>query len=304
MLSSPKLGTFPNFGLLVYLTFFHRCFAVVHMKFPTLLFLPFFLSLTTAQALSPKAPTTVHEQITYELEGTTFRGHLIYEETGQRDEPLPGILMVPNWMGPNTPMTLRKAREVAGSDFAVFVVDMYGVDVRPSDASEAGEAAGFVRGDRALMRARAAKAVEVFKDLNASHPVDADQMLGIGFCFGGGTLLEYARSGSEALDGIVSFHGDLASPTLESDAGKIVTPLLLLQGADDPYVPQADVRAFVDAMQTAGVDDWTLVQFSGTVHSFTDPTADSDGARYHQRSAERAFEMMEDFAEERLGLDR
>jgi len=270
------------------------------MKFPTLLSVSLSLISSATWALPSKAPITVHEQISYELEGTEFQGHLIYGET---DERLPGILMVPNWMGPDTPMTLRKAREVAGSDFAVFVVDMYGVDVRPTDASEAGEAASFVRGDRALMRARAAKAVEVFKGLSASHPIDADKMLGIGFCFGGGTLLEYARSGSETLDGIVSFHGDLASPTLEADAGAIATPLLVLHGADDPYVPQSDVRAFVDALQAAGVDNWTLVQFSGTVHSFTDPTADSDGARYNRRSAERAFEMMEDFAEERFELN-
>ena len=270
------------------------------MKLPTLLFVSLPLIFSTTWALSPKAPITVHEQISYELDGTEFQGHLIYGET---DERLPGILMVPNWMGPDTPTTLRKAREVAGSDFVVFVADMYGADVRPTDASEAGEAAGFVRADRPLMRARAAKAVEVFKNLSASHPIDMDKMLGIGFCFGGGTLLEYARSGSDALDGIVSFHGDLASPTLEADAGAIVTPLLVLHGADDPYVPQSDVRTFVDALQAAEVDDWTLVQFSGTVHSFTDPTADSDGARYNQRSAERSFEMMQDFAKEQFELN-
>ncbi|MFP4156607.1 MAG: dienelactone hydrolase family protein [Opitutales bacterium] len=266
----------------------------------------FILSFCSATwALSPKAPTAtlVHEPIGYEMDGTSFRGHLIYEATGHRDKPLPGIVMVPNWMGPDTPATLRKAKAIADSDFAVFVVDMYGVDVRPTDATEAGEAAGVVRGDRPLMRARAAKAVEVFEGLSSSHPIDPDKMLGIGFCFGGGTLLEFARGGSDALDAIVSFHGDLASPTLQKDASKITTPLLVLHGADDPYVPQSDVQAFIDALQSAGVDDWTLVQFSGTVHSFTDPTADSEGARYNRRTAERAFEMMEDFAREQLDLE-
>jgi len=92
----------------------------------------------------------------------------------------------------------------------------------------------------------------------------------------------------------------LASPTLAADAANVTIPLLVLHGADDPYVPQQDVQAFIAAMQEGQVDDWTLVQFSGTVHSFTDPTADSDGARYHRRTAQRAFEMMEDFAEELL----
>lgn len=162
--------------------------------------------------------------VSYELDGTDFTGHLIYSAEVEQEDRLPGILMVPNWMGPDTEGTLQKARDVADDEFVVFVVDMYGVDVRPSNSQEAGKAAGFVRADRALMRSRAAQAVEVFKSLAGEHPVDADKTIGIGFCFGGGTLLEFARSGSTAIDGVVSFHGDLASPTLVKDA--IAIPLL------------------------------------------------------------------------------
>lgn len=250
---------------------------------------------TTAQA------EWVHEKVAYELDGTAFRGHLIYQESAAMGRHnLPGIFMVPNWMGPDTAATLEKAKEVAGDDYAVFIADMYGVEVRPTNGKEAGEAAGFVRKDRELMRARAAKGVETFKALAHEHPIQSEKLLGIGFCFGGGTLLEYARSGTDALSGIVSFHGDLASPTLEADAKEVKIPLLVLHGADDPYVPQSDVQAFISAMQDGEVADWTLVQFSGAVHSFTDPSADSDGARYHPRTAQRAFEMMEDFANEVL----
>lgn len=243
----------------------------------------------------------VHEKVAYKLDDTEFRGHLIYnQDAAMGAHNLPGILMVPNWMGPDTPATLKKAKKVASDKFAVFVADMYGTDVRPTNATEAGKAAGYVRDDRKLMRARAHKAVQIFQALAHEHPIATDELLGIGFCFGGGTLLEYARSGSEELNGIVSFHGDLASPTLEADAGNVRTPLLVLHGAEDTYVPQSDVQAFIAAMQEGGVKDWTLVQFSNTVHSFTNPTADSDGARYHPRSAKRAFEMMRDFADEVL----
>lgn len=243
----------------------------------------------------------VHEKVTYVLDGDSFRGHLIYPvSAAMRHQNLPGIFMVPNWMGPDTAGTIEKAKQVAGEGFAVFIADMYGTGVRPANAQEAGQAATFVRSDRQRMRARAAKALKVFKLLAREHPIQPDKLLGIGFCFGGGTLLEYARSGADDLRGIVSFHGDLTSPTLAHDAGKVRIPLLVLHGAEDPYVPQQDVQVFIDAMQTGGVKDWQLVQFSGTVHSFTDPAAASDGARYHERSAQRAFEMMEDFAEEVL----
>lgn len=245
----------------------------------------------------------VHEKVTYTLDGSEFRGHLIYQhDAAMEPHILPGIFMVPNWMGPDSPATLEKAKEIANEGFAVFIADMYGTEVRPGNAKEAGAAASFVRSDRELMRARAAKSIRVFKAMAHEHAIDSDKLLGIGFCFGGGTLLEYARGGSESLRGIVSFHGDLMSPTLKSDAAKVKVPLLVLHGADDPYVPQTDVQAFIKAMQDGQVDDWQLVQFSGAVHSFTDPTAASEGARYHKRTAKRAFEMMKDFAREVLAM--
>ncbi len=260
------------------------------------------LPLLLASSISLSAEF-IKEAVPYEIDGTTFQGHLIYSSDLPEDTNLPGILMIPNWMGPDTQATHEKAKEIAGDEFVVFIADMYGTEVRPKDGKEAGAAAGFVRGDRALMRERAQKAVDVFDELAKGHPIDLDKTLAIGFCFGGGTLLEYARTGTEDLDGIVSFHGDLVSPTLEADAAKVKIPLLILHGAADPYVPQAHVHQFISAMQTSGVDDWQLVQFSSAVHSFTDPTAQSDGARYHERTAKRAFEMMDDFAEEVLDLE-
>lgn len=246
----------------------------------------------------------IQEPVAYELDKTEFRGLVVYdEELLEAEDRVPGIFMVPNWMGPDTAASLEKAKEIAGDDFIVFIADLYGVNVRPGNASEAAEAAGFVRADRLLMRARTAKAFGAFQSLANQHPIDPSRMLGVGFCFGGGALLEYARSGSDQLEGIVSFHGDLASPTLERDAHEVRTPLLVLHGAEDPYVPQSDVEAFISAMRESQVDDWTLVQFSGAVHSFTDPTADSDGARYDKRTAGRAFEMMEEFAEDVLPYD-
>ncbi|HAV12468.1 MAG TPA: dienelactone hydrolase [Opitutae bacterium] len=238
----------------------------------------------------------IQKTIPYELEGVHFEGTLIYDQAATNSQPLPGIVMIPNWMGP-TENAFEKARMVARDNFAVFVADMYSVNVRPSNSSEAGKTAGTLRSDRSMMRARAQKAVDVFHALAQEHPINPDNTIAIGFCFGGGTVLELARSGTESVQGVVSFHGDLKSPTLESDADQIKIPLLVLHGADDPYVPQADVAAFTAAMQAGEVDDWTLVQFSGAVHSFTNPDANSDGSRYHPRTSQRAFEMLDHFAD-------
>lgn len=252
------------------------------------------LSLTFSTSAS-----AAEETIAYELGGTQFEARLIYNEAAVRDgEMLPGIVMIPNWMGPSE-NAYEKARMLAGDRYAVFVADMYGVDVRPTNASEAGKAAGFVRADRLLMRERSQKAVDVFHGLAKTHPINPDKTIAIGFCFGGGTVLELARSGTESVRGVISFHGDLKSP-LQANAEAIQIPLLVLHGADDPYVPKEDVDLFIESMHTGEVDDWTLVHLSGAVHSFTNPAAQSDGARYDERAASRAFNIMEIYADDWL----
>ncbi|MCA8953103.1 MAG: dienelactone hydrolase family protein [Planctomycetes bacterium] len=225
--------------------------------------------------------------VRYELDGTTFESTIVHH--GDRGTKRPGILMVPNWMGP-TAESLAKARRVAADGYLVMMVDMYGIDTRPTDGKAAGAAAGVVRADRAMMRGRARQALDVFRREGKALGLATDRVAAIGFCFGGGTVLELGRSGAD-LAAIVSFHGDLASPTLTDDAGKTVAKLLVCHGADDPYVPQADVQAFIAAYGKTDVD-WQLLQLSGTVHSFTDPGSASDGARYNERSSERAFAAM------------
>jgi dienelactone hydrolase len=251
---------------------------------------PFALLLAAGPAWADDFAT---REVTYTLDGTEFRSVVVWE--ADEDEPMPGILMVPNWLGP-TEASLEKAKKVAAEGYVVMMADLYGVGVRPQNAAEAGQAAGFVRADRQLMRARTAEAHRQFKALSGI-PLDAGRIAAIGFCFGGGTVLEYARSGAD-LEAVVSFHGDLMSPTLVDDSPQVRARVLVLHGADDPYVPQEHVQAFINAMRATEAD-WQLVQFSNTVHSFTDPDARAAGqAEYHPLSAERAFEMMEDLFDE------
>ncbi len=244
-----------------------------------------------------RSPET--KTVRYELDGVTFESTIVHQ--GDPETPKPGILMVPNWMGP-TKESLEKAVRVAGSDYVVMMVDMYGVDTRPANATEAGAAASKLRGDRALMRARARKALEVFRSEGKPLGLDTKRIAAIGFCFGGGVVLELGRDGAD-LDVITTFHGDLASPTLDADAGKTKAKVLVLHGADDPYVSQDDVQKFIAAMRKTDVD-WQLVQYSGTGHSFTNPTADSDGARYVPRTSKRAFAALRALLDETWGGDR
>lgn len=236
------------------------------------------------------------QTVSYDLDGVSFESAIVSADGA--DEKKPGILMVPNWMGP-TAASLERAKQIAGDDYLVMMVDMYGTETRPANADEAAAAATFVRNDRDLMRARASKALEAFRSEGAKLGLDPDHIAAIGFCFGGGTVLELGRSGAD-VDVIASFHGDLISPTLEADAGNTKAKVLVLHGADDPYVPQSDVATFLAVMQNTSVD-WQLVQYGGAVHSFTNPQAASDGARYHASSDKRSFEALDALLEETWG---
>ena len=235
-------------------------------------------------------PLSIQKTVEYQLDGKTYASRIV-GRADAKDAPM--IFMIPNWMGA-TDQAVEKARKVSNGRFLVYVADVYGKDVRPANAAEAGEAAGALRGDRAEMRKRGAAALAHFRTLAASHGGDPDRMSAIGFCFGGGRIREMARAGAEA-NLFISVHGDLASPTLEADSANIRGKVLVLHGAADPLVPLDHVNAFKTAMGKTTVD-WTLVAFGGAVHSFTDPTAAMPGtAMYCERTARRAFDMMWDF---------
>ena len=243
----------------------------------------FFLLASFQLLAAPTVIDTIHSGT-----GQTFKSKVIYQPTGPAKRP--ALLMVPNWMGVND-AAVEKALLLAQNDYVVFLVDMYGQEIRPSNAKEAGAAAGVVRADRVLMRKRINEAITHFKDLK-EIPWDGQNMVGIGFCFGGGVMLELARSGTQ-INGVVSLHGDIKSPMGE-DSKNIEMPVLVLHGAADPIVPEEHITEFVDMMNQYKIKDWTLVHFAGAVHSFTNPYAKKKGvAEYDKEVTEQAYAIMD-----------
>ncbi|MBN6149461.1 dienelactone hydrolase family protein [Xanthomonas sp. AmX2] len=224
----------------------------------------------------------------------SFSGVLVFDD-GDQDKR-PGLVMVPNWRGVNA-SAIDKAKQLAGDDYVVLVADVYGKGKRPADDAEAGQFAGALKKDPATLRARALKAVEALKAQAGKAPLDATRIGAVGFCFGGSTVLELVRAGAQ-LDGAVSLHGGLATPT-PAAAGSAKTPLLVLNGADDKSVSRDDIAAFEQEMDGAGAD-WQFVNFSGAVHCFAEADANSPpGCLYNERAAKRAYRMLHDFFEER-----
>ncbi len=236
----------------------------------------------------------VTKMIEYKEGETSLQGYVAYDDAIA--DKRPGILVVHDWMGFGS-FGNQKAEELAKLGYIAMAVDIYGKDVRPENTDQASQLVGIYKGDRDLLRRRIFAGYEAIKK---EDTVDANKIAVMGFCFGGTTALELARSGAP-IKGVVSFHGGLSTPT-PKDAKNIKAKILALHGADDPYVPLEEVQGFEKEMNDGHVD-WQLIKYSGAVHAFTNPAAGNDnskGAAYNQRADQRSWIAMKDFFQEIL----
>ena len=259
----------------------------------SLLFTPI-VAIITATSAKAEIRTSVVE---YREGNTILEGYLAFDD--EIKGPRPGVMVVHAWKGLGE-QEKRRARELAELGYVAFAADIYGKGIRPKNNQEAAAQATIYRSNRQLMRDRANAGLRVLK---RSRMVAFNQTAAIGYCFGGGVVLELARSGAR-VDGVVSFHGNLDTPDPE-DAKNIRGKVLVLHGARDPLVPIEQVKGFIREMEMAKVD-YQLVMYGGAVHSFSDPSAGNDpstGVAYNARADRRSWQDMKTFFAE-IFLDR
>lgn len=249
--------------------------------------------LFAAGCLSANA-AMVERKIDYDVGGNKMESVLVYDDAVKT--PRPGLVMTPDWLGMN-PDQVALGKQVAGKDYVVLVADVYGVDMRPKNADEAGKAAKSMYEHRSDLRARINAALTQLKAQVGKAPLDGKHWGAFGYCFGGATTLDLARTGAD-VQGVVSFHGNLATddPAL---AKNIKAKVLALNGGDDKFVPEEQIVAFQKEMRDADVD-WQFVSFGGAVHCFAVPAAKGDvpGCKYNERAAKRGYAMMHHFFDE------
>ncbi|MBI5485180.1 MAG: dienelactone hydrolase family protein [Deltaproteobacteria bacterium] len=232
--------------------------------------------------------------IEYKQGDTVLEGYLAWDDSQYSKRP--GVLIIHEWTGLG-PYVKRRAEMLAKMGYIAFAADIYGKGVRPADQAAAARTAEIYKNDRGLMRARAKAGLDTLKN---QRQVDPRRVAAIGYCFGGTTALELARDGAD-IRGVASFHGGLSTPSMH-DAKNISGKVLVLHGADDPFVKPYEVSAFEDEMRMAGVD-WQLISYGGAVHSFTNPDAGSDnskGAAYNEKADRRSWETLKLFLSEIL----
>lgn len=240
----------------------------------------------------PEPPGGVRgADVDYEVAGVKCRGYLAVPT--DTDGPVPGILVVHDWLGVTDTVRMR-CDMLARLGYAAFAADVFGADVRPSP-QEAPQVVGGYYGDIPRWRERLAGA---YDRLRAEDAVDDGRTAAIGYCFGGASALQLARTGAE-LRAVVSFHGSLETGP-EGEAEHIRAKLLVLTGAADPVVPDDAVRAFQDELRQAPDVDWELTTYAGAMHAFAVPGTDAPdfGAQYQERADRRSWLAMKEFLAE------
>lgn len=216
-------------------------------------------------------------------------------KSAKKSSQNPGILLLPAWLGIDN-ASKGIAENLSKMGYHVFIADIYGEGNYPKNTAEAGKQAGFYKQNFEAYQKRIDLALQELIKSGAN----ADNIVAIGYCFGGTGVLEAAR-GNLKLKGVASFHGGLGKDATRPVA-PITTKVLVCHGADDPYVPTAEITAFQQEMRDAKAD-WQMIYYADSVHSFTNPEAGNDnskGAAYNEKAAKRSFEHLQLFLNEVL----
>jgi dienelactone hydrolase len=234
----------------------------------------------------------IGEPVTYKIGDFSMQGYLAYDDNiaGKR----PGILVVHEWWGHNE-YARERARMLAELGYTALAVDMYGDGKHAEHPDDAGKFAAEVKKNKEAATQRFQAAMQVLQE----HPtVNPQHIAAIGYCFGGGIVLQMARQGVD-LDAVVTFHGSLATDS-PAAPGAIKAKILACTGADDKMVPSEQVQAFKAEMDYAEAD-FKIISYPGAKHSFTNPGADIYAERfnipvgYNAEADRKSWQDMQDF---------
>ena len=220
----------------------------------------------------------------------SYEGYLALPDVIQKNNP--SVLIFHAWKGLGE-HEKETARRLAKLGYVAFAADVYGQGIRPKTNQEAAKLSSFYKENRNILREHAQLALSVLKKTKG---VTDEKMVALGYCFGGTTALELARDHAK-LAGVVSFHGGLDASEKYPSSLPVYPKLLILHGAEDPYVGEDIVSAFKKEAKALNLD-YQLIMYSGAVHSFTDRAAGNDpstGAAYQELADHRSWNAMKHF---------
>jgi dienelactone hydrolase len=236
----------------------------------------------------------VVERIDYQAGSVTAKGAMVWNEKINGKRPL--LLVMPNWLGV-TDNAIKRAQKMAGDKYVAFVGCMYGGGQTCEGPPTSQEWMIAVRADRVEGRKRVNAALATLvAEADKRGIGDRSKKAAVGFCFGGGNVLELARSGAD-LNAVVCLHGDLQT-TMPAKKDDIKAAVFVIHGSKDPVAPKADRDALEAEMDGAGAH-WQLLDFGGRLHSFAEEETMMKGiAEFNAAAAHQAYRMLDDFIQD------
>jgi dienelactone hydrolase len=233
--------------------------------FATLLLLSF-----AQTGFADRIPTMIMKELSYEDHGTVLKGYCAFKSSAK---PLKVVLILPEWWGCGEYVRMR-ARKLADAGYFAFAIDIYGNGQIAQTPEEAGKLAGPYYQDPAKANARIQAAIDFVK---TQRGADTTNISAIGYCFGGGLLLNAARMGMD-LKKVVSFHGSLKG--VDAKPGQVKAQILVCHGLSDQFISKAEVLHFHQNMKDAKAI-YGFISYSKATHAFTNPDATATGKKFN-----------------------
>lgn len=215
-------------------------------------------------------PNIKEEAVTYTSDNLTSKGYVVYDENKRGKRP--GVIVVHEWWGVGD-YERKRARQLAEMGYIALVADMYG-DGKTADNPQKAMALA-TSFDKNLKRSR--EGIDgALKKLKGYPETDTANIAAIGYCFGGGVVLNAAKLGAN-LKGVVSFHGNLSGVPARKELLK--AKVLVCHGEADKFVSLKDITAFKKSLDSIGAD-YTFKTYDNATHAFTNPASTETGKKF------------------------
>ena len=239
------------------------------------------------------------QKVPYQVDDRRFEGVIVYDDSVTAKRPI--VFMQPDWKGVCAD-TIGQARTVAGKDYVVLMADMFGsgYGAKPKTVGELRAGMLAVHNNLPFTLACGSKAYRaLLAGADRAGLIDTGKIAAIGYCAGGGYVLEQARAGAD-FEAVVVFHVTNPNPVMDGTPCNIKGRVLAIHGSADPVTPKPMMDAFEDELTKAKVD-WQIMMFGPpAVHSFCDPTAKGPATQYDEKLCRKSYMLMRDFFAETL----
>lgn len=197
------------------------------------------------------------QQVTYQVDDQYYQGYFAKSQ----GESKGSVLLIHDWDG-LTDYEVKRAEMLAKQGYDTFAADLYGAGNRPVETKAKKEETGKLYKDREKMRRLILAAISESKKLSSND------MVVMGYCFGGAAVLELARSGKASdVKGYATFHGGLATPEGQN-YDKLSAPLFIAHGGADSAIPLQQVSDIGEQLEAVKAS-YEIQIYSGAPHAFT-----------------------------------